>query len=197
VSAGGSLPAVDVIQPWPWYVAGPLIGLFVPALLLIGNRMFGISGNLRHVCAAVLPSRAAFFQYDWRRVGGWNLAFAIGILLGGVLVGFTIPSGAEIALSPAARESIGALGIRDFSGMVPGELFSWSSLLTVRGLVMMVGGGVLVGFGTAYAGGCTSGHAIAGLADFQLPSLVAVIGFFAGGLFGTWVLLPLLLRGSF
>jgi len=185
------------MEPWPWYVAGPLIGLFVPALLLIGNRLFGISGSLRHVCAAVLPSRAAFFQYDWRRVGGWNLAFAVGTLLGGALVGLTMPSGAEISLSPAARESIGALGIRDFSGLVPAELFSWSSLRTVRGLVMMVGGGILVGFGTAYAGGCTSGHAIAGLADFQLPSLVAVIGFFAGGLFGTWVLLPLLLRGGF
>jgi len=185
------------MEPWPWYVAGPLIGLFVPALLLIGNRLFGISGSLRHVCAAVLPSRAAFFQYDWRRVGGWNLAFAVGTLLGGALVGLTMPSGAEISLSPAARESIGALGIRDFSGLVPAELFSWSSLRTVRGLVMMVGGGILVGFGTAYAGGCTSGHAIAGLADFQLPSLVAVFGFVAGGLFGPWVLLPLLLRGGF
>ena len=196
MSAGGSLPVAEVMQPWPWYVAGPLIGLFVPALLLVGNRMFGISGNLRHVCAAALPTRAAFFQYDWRRVGGWNMAFALGILLGGVLVGLTMPDGAQIALSPAARESIGALGVRDFSGLVPRELFNGSSLLTMRGVVMLVGGGVLVGFGTAYAGGCTSGHAIAGLADFQLPSLVAVIGFFAGGLFGTWVLLPLLLRGG-
>ena len=196
MSVGGSLPVAEVMQPWPWYVAGTLIGLFVPALLLVGNRMFGISGNLRQVCAAALPTRAAFFQYDWRRVGGWNMAFALGILLGGVLVGLTMPDGAQVALSPAARESIGALGVRDFGGLVPRELFSWSSLLTMRGVVMLVGGGVLVGFGTAYAGGCTSGHAIAGLADFQLPSLVAVIGFFAGGLFGTWVLLPLLLRGG-
>ena len=190
------MPVAEVMQPWPWYVAGPLIGLFVPALLLAGNRMFGISGNLRHVCAATLPTRAAFFQYDWRRVGGWNMTFAFGILLGGVLVGLTMPDGAQVALSLEARASIDALGVRDFGGIVPRELFSWSSLLTIRGVVMIVGGGVLVGFGTAYAGGCTSGHAIAGLADFQLPSLVAVIGFFAGGLFGTWVLLPLLLRGG-
>lgn len=190
------MPAAESMHPWPWYVAGPLIGLFVPALLLIGNRMFGVSANLRHACAAALPSRAAFFQYDWRRVGGWNLAFALGILIGGVLVGLTIPAGAEVALSPAARESIGALGVRDFGGMVPRELFSWSSLLTLRGFVMLVGGGFLVGFGTAYAGGCTSGHAIAGLADFQLPSLVAVLGFFGGGLLGTWVLLPPLMRGG-
>ena len=67
------------------------------------------------------------------------------------------------------------------------------ALRTWRGVVVLIGGGFLVGFGTAWAGGCTSGHAISGLANFQLPSLVAVLGFFAGGLVGTWLLLPWLL----
>lgn len=58
----------------------------------------------------------------------------------------------------------------------------------------MVIGGFLVGFGTAYAGGCTSGHAIAGLADRQAASLLAVCGFFAGGLTCTYLVLPLVLR---
>ena len=184
----------ELMRVWPWYVTGPLIGLFVPALLLVGNRMFGISANLRHACAATLPTRADFFRYDWRRTGGWNLAFALGIVLGGAVVAMLTPDGSRVDVSPATLASLGALGVRDVTGLVPRELFNWEALLTVRGLVMLVGGGVLVGFGTAYAGGCTSGHAISGLADFQLPSLIAVVGFFAGGLFGTWVVLPMLLR---
>jgi uncharacterized protein len=187
------LLGIDLTAPWPWYVAGPLIGLFVPVLLLTGNKLFGISSNLRHVCAASVPFHAPFFRYDWRRAGSWNLMFAVGIVLGAVIAGLWLRDPNPIALTPAARASIAALGVSDFTGAVPQELFNWSALLTWRGLVMMIGGGALVGVGTAYAGGCTSGHAISGLADLQLPSLVAVIGFFAGGLLGTWVLLPLLL----
>lgn len=179
--------------PWPWYVAGPLIGLMVPALLLVGNKMFGLSSNLRHVCAAALPARAEFFRYDWRGTGGWNLAFAVGIVLGGAIAGRFLAGDAGVHIGAAARASLAALGIHDVQGLVPRELFSWAALATGRGLVMIVGGGFLVGFGTAYAGGCTSGHAISGLADFQLPSLVAVLGFFAGGLLTTWLVLPRLL----
>ena len=180
-------------QPWPWFVAGPLIGLFVPGLLLVGNRAFGISSNLRHMCAIVLPGRIRFFRYDWRAAGGWNLAFALGILLGGVLTARFLDAGTPVHLAESARTSIASLGVHDMTGLVPQELFHWSALLTWRGLVIIAGGGFLVGFGTAYAGGCTSGHAIAGLANFQLPSLVAVAGFFAGGLISTWVILPALL----
>lgn len=189
------MPADNVMSVLPWYVAGPLIGLFVPVLLLVGNRMFGISSNLRHACAAALPTRAEFFRYDWRGVGGWNLAFAFGILIGGVIVGWTSAPGSTIQLTTEAQSSIAALGVRDFSGLVPGDLFNWSALTTLRGAVMLIGGGLLIGFGTAYAGGCTSGHAIAGLADLQRPSLVATLGFFAGGLLGSWVVLPRLLGG--
>ncbi len=185
----------NVMTVWPWYIAGPLIGSFVPLLLLAGNRMFGISSNLRHTCAAALPTRAEFFRYDWRRAGGWNLAFAVGILLGGVLVGLTASPPSTMQLAPAARESMASVGVTDFSGLVPRELFNWTALTTLPGIVMLVGGGLLIGFGTAYAGGCTSGHAISGLADLQLPSLVATLGFFAGGLLGTWVVLPMLLGG--
>ena len=182
-----------MMHPWPWYVAGPLIGLFVPALLLIGNRNFGISSALRHTCAALLPTPVEYFRYDWRRVGAWNLAFTLGILLGGAIVHQWLSDGAPVALSQAAQHSLHALGVDTASGLVPAQLFSWHALTTWRGLTMIVGGGFLIGFGTAYAGGCTSGHAISGLADLQLPSLIAVIGFFAGGLFTTWLILPALL----
>lgn len=183
----------DVLaRPWPWYVAGPLIGLFVPALLVLGNRQFGISSNLRHMCAAVIPSRLEFFRYDWRKTGLWNLAFLAGVLAGGFIAArvLGIP---DVAVSPDTRAALAGLGIREFAGLVPGDVFSWSSLTTIRGLALMVGGGFLIGFGTAYAGGCTSGHGISGLAVFDRASLLAVLGFFAGGLLGTFVILPRLL----
>jgi uncharacterized protein len=188
------MPVDNLTEVWPWYVAGPLIGLFVPVLLLAGNKLFGVSSNLRHLCAALVPTRADYLRYDWRRVGGWNLAFAAGIVLGGVLVALTQEHDVVIALSPATRASLTALGIRDFGGLFPQELISWHALTTLRGVVMIAGSGLLIGFGTAWAGGCTSGHAISGLADLQLPSLLAVIGFFAGGLAGTWLILPWLLQ---
>jgi len=181
-------------RPWPWFVAGPLIGLFVPVLLLVGNRLFGISGSLRAACAALVPGRVEYFQYDWRRLGSWNLAFLAGVVLGGFVAArfIGIP---DIVLSPRTEAALAGLGIHDLHGLVPREVFSWAFLLTVRGFVSVVVGGFLVGFGTAYAGGCTSGHAISGLADRQLASLVAVAGFFAGGLFATHALLPLVLGG--
>lgn len=181
-----------VSQPWPWYVAGPLIGLFVPALLILGNRQFGVSGSLRTLCAAALPPTAEFFRYDWKRTGGWSLAFISGIVIGGFIATHLL--GATMSpVAGATRDALVALGLTGETGVAPLELLSWSALLTLRGFVCLVGGGFLVGFGTAYAGGCTSGHGIAGLAMFQLPSLVAVIAFFVGGLIATFLILPVLI----
>lgn len=189
---------MDILSaPWPWYVAGPLIGLVVPLLLLFGGRSFGISSNLRHMCAAIpAPERwrPEFLRYEWKRVGIWNLTFIAGIALGGllsVLVLGTPNAGQHI--SAATRADLQALGVQDFTGLLPGDLFSWAALTSPVGLLLIVGGGFLVGFGARYAGGCTSGHAISGLANLQLPSLIAVVGFFAGGLLVTFVVLPLVL----
>lgn len=178
---------------WPWYVAGPLIGLMVPLLLLLTGKAFGVSSSLRHTCAATLPSKADYFQYDWKSEGLWNLLFVAGILLGGFLAATVLGGDGPTGISAATKTDLQALGISDFSGLVPPELFSWSALTTGPGLVAILGGGFLVGFGARYAGGCTSGHAITGLATLQVPSLIAVVGFFIGGLFTTYVLLPLLL----
>lgn len=179
-------------QPWPWYIAGPLIGLMVPLLLLLTGKSFGISSSLQHVCAATLPGRAEYFRYDWKQRGLWNLTFVLGILIGGVIAGTVLASPDPIAISEATRADLAALGIRDFSGLVPDDLFTWSNLLTVPGFIVIVLGGFLLGFGARYAGGCTSGHAITGMANFDRASLIAVVGFFIGGLVITFVVYPLI-----
>ena len=177
-------------HPLPWYIAGPLIGLVVPVLLLIVNKAFGVSSNFRHMCAAVAPCGIEFFKHDCKRQGLWNLTMLAGVFVGAAAAWRLAPP--VVQLAPKAIADLQAIGIHDFSGLVPREIFSWSGLATVRGFVAIVVGGFFVGFGTAYAGGCTSGHAIAGLADRQLASLIAVCGFFAGGLLVTHVLWPLL-----
>ena len=182
-----------ILQPWPWYVAGPLIGLMVPALLLLGNKSFGISSSLRHVCAACFPGKIPFFTYDWRKES-WNLFFAAGIILGGFVASFYLSAAGPVSINPATTASLRKIGVQDFSGMLPKDIFNFHALLTMRGWIFIVLGGLLVGFGTRYAGGCTSGHAIMGLSSLQWPSLVATICFMAGGLIMTWFILPYLLR---
>lgn len=180
-------------QPWPWYVAGPLLGLIVPTLLLIGNKTFGISSSLRHVCAACFPANVKFFQYDWKREV-WNLFFVGGIILGALLTTFLMPNIGGVHVDPELAAELGKYGITDYSGMIPSQLFSWQSLFSLRGLIMIVGGGFLVGFGSRYAGGCTSGHAISGIANMQGPSLIATCCFMVGGLLMSNAILPLILQ---
>ncbi|MEX0685386.1 MAG: YeeE/YedE thiosulfate transporter family protein [Balneolales bacterium] len=179
-------------EPWPWYLAGPIIGIMVPLLFYIGNKAFGISSSFSHICAACDPAGVEFFKYDWR-TGMWNLVFVVGIAIGGYLGGWIFMNPDPIAISDQTTQSLMNLGITDFSGLVPSELFNWNVLGSPTGLIVLVIGGFLVGFGTRYAGGCTSGHAISGLSNLQIASFIAVIGFFIGGLIMTYILLPLIL----
>jgi uncharacterized protein len=181
-------------EPWPWYLTGPLIGLTVPLVYLYAGRRWGMSSTFRDACAATLPRDLDFFRYSWWEVGGWRLTMALGLIVGGSIAALTGPG--TVAISAATLSDLSALGLTDFSGIVPSELFSWGALATLPGFILIVGGGFLVGFGTRYAGGCTSGHAISGLAALRVTSLVAVLGFFVGGLFSTHILLPLILGGG-
>ena len=169
--------------PWPWWVAGPLIGLMVPALLLLGNKTLGISSTLRHLCAAVLPARIPYFKYDWKKET-WNLIFVCGILLGAGVAATALGNPNNMVIHPKLVTDLAAYNIHPAKALAPVEIFSWSQLFTARSFLMIVVGGFLVGFGTRYAGGCTSGHSIMGLANLQWPSLVATICFMAGG----WVM---------
>lgn len=176
-------------QPWSWYVAGAVIGLAVPALLLLGNKHLGISSSLRHICAACVPAKIPFFRYDWKREA-WNLFFVGGILIGGFVATQLLSNPDPIVVSPRTASDLESLNIRVDHGLMPSSLFGVDNLLSMKGLIFFIVGGFLVGFGTRYAGGCTSGHSIMGLASLQWPSLVATCCFMAGGFIMVHVLLP-------
>ena len=181
-------------NPWPWYVGGPIIGLLYLVLHIFGKR-FGISSTLRTTCTMLGAGKvSSFFDYDWKQ-DSWNLFFIGGSVLGAFLaVNFLSGNHGGVSVAVSTKQSLELIGIESFSNnLVPSELFSFTDV-TYKRVVIWVLGGFLVGFGTRYAGGCTSGHAISGLSNLQVPSLVAVIGFFIGGLFMTHFVLEILFK---
>jgi uncharacterized protein len=180
-------------QPWPWYAAGILIGLTVPALLLLGNKHFGVSSSLRHICAACLPGNISFFQYNWKKEL-WNLFFVAGILIGGIVATQFLSNPQGVQIAPSTVQDLEALGVVVDSNLMPSSIFSFENLWTAQGLVFIIIGGFMVGFGTRYAGGCTSGHAIMGISNLQWPSLVATCCFMAGGFIMTHLIFPWLMN---
>ncbi len=179
-------------KPWPWYIAGPMIGITVPLLLIMGNKKLGISSTMRQICAAIVPYNISLLNYDWKK-DSWNLFFAGGVLIGGLIGGVILANPEPVALSPSTVNYLKSFHLEQSSGLLPAEIFNWQSLTTTRGLLMMVIGGFMVGFGTRYARGCTSGHGILGLSALQWPSLVATVSFFMGGAIFSRFVLPLIL----
>lgn len=175
---------IEIIeQPWPWYVSGPLLGLIVPLLLVLSNKQFGISSSFRHLCAATGVKSIEYFNYNWRQKGTWQLLFVLGVLIaGGVIGGFVhLQSG---SLSESAIRLFSEKGI-EVKGLFPVATFSFSGVFWW----VLILGGLLIGFGSRYAGGCTGGHAITGLSTLSLASLLAVLGFFIGGIISTYILI--------
>ena len=178
-------------QPWPWYISGIMIAAIMFLLLYYG-KSFGFSSNLRAICAACGGGKfVSFFDYNWR-AQSWNLVFLLGAIIGGFISAHYLSNGDPVQISQATISDIAALGFSPPVSVQPEELFSLEAAFTLRGFLILAIGGLMVGFGSRWAGGCTSGHAISGLSNLQLPSLLAVIGFFAGGLIMTHLLMPLI-----
>lgn len=175
----------------PWYVAGPLIGSMVPLLLWMGNKQFGISGSLREFVAVLFRRRSGFFAYDPEQ-NNWRLWFVGGIIAAGLLLSF-VAEKPSAGISAAAHSTLAAQGISDFGGLFPVQLFGGMSGFSWTQFLYCIVGGLFVGFGTRYAGGCTSGHSIMGLSQLSGTSLIATVAFFAGGLLMTHFVFPWLL----
>ncbi len=182
-----------ILKPWPWYIAGPIIGLTIPLLLIMGNKSFGISNSMRHICAAVIPGKIPFFQYDWKKEQ-WIFFFAGGIMLGAFLAVSFLSNGQNVDLNPQTVKDLQALGVTNFNGLLPADIFNFDSLYSLKGFFFIVFGGFLVGFGTRYAGGCTSGHAIMGISNLQWPSMVATACFMIGGFTMTHLIFPFIFK---
>ncbi|MBX3043193.1 MAG: YeeE/YedE family protein [Candidatus Kapabacteria bacterium] len=181
-------------QPWTWYVAGPMITLVMFLMLYLGKN-FGVSSTMRTICASTGAGKfIPFFNFKWKEQL-WNIFFVVGMILGGLIASTLLSSPEPVQISEQATINLMAMGISSpGTDILPAEIFSWESLMTFKGFTILVVGGFLVGFGARWAGGCTSGHAISGLSNLQLPSLIAVAGFFIGGLVMTYFMLPLILR---
>lgn len=180
------------MQPWPWYISGPLIA-FIMAILILVGKSFGMSSNLRTLCSIGGAGKLSdFFRFDWR-AQKWNLIVALGAIIGGYLAHNFLSGDTSVLINQNSIEALEQLGIQDGSdAYMPSLLFGLEALSNVKSLALLLVGGFLVGFGARYAGGCTSGHAISGLSNLQLPSLIAVIGFFAGGLLMVHFIFPLI-----
>ena len=179
---------------WPWYVSGFIIGS-VMLLLVYFGKTFGMSSNLRTLCSIAGAGKTAdFFRFDWK-AQRWNLVVVLGAMLGGFIATHYMSDGTGMVLNPKTVIELQQLNIDEPNGkLMPDALTSADALQSPKVWGILLLGGLLVGFGTRYAGGCTSGHAITGLSNLQLPSLIAVIGFFIGGLIMSWLLLPLILK---
>lgn len=193
------MTAIEFIsQPWHWSISGAMITLVMVMLLWFGGE-FGVSSNLRTMCAiGGAGKKHDFFRFNWKNQI-WNLVFIGGAVIGGFIASYFLASPEPVQISESTAAYLETIGIdtpqtrAEGSGFVPDELFGVSRLFSLSNLLFLIVGGFLVGFGTRWAGGCTSGHAISGLSNLQLPSLIAVIGFFIGGLVMTWLILPQLL----
>ncbi len=180
-----------ITQTWSWWFSGTLIAAIMFFLLYFGQS-FGFSSNLRTICAAAgLGKKTKFFDFNWK-AQTWNLVFLVGAILGGFIARQFLSTDVPVEISQATITDLSKLGIGAPTSLQPAELFSWDAVLTIKGFLVLAMGGLMVGFGSRYAGGCTSGHAISGLSDLQVPSLIAVVGFFIGGLAMTFFILPLI-----
>lgn len=148
------------LSPWHWAAGGAVISAVTLTLLFVGNRRLGVSTGFENVCSLVV--QAPYFQRDsLRGTNSWRLPLLGGLVIGGFLS----------AVLGGGWEPFWDLGMFDAE-------IGWGN---GGKLIWMFGGGLLIGFGTRLAGGCTSGHGIFGMSNLELPSIISTVSFMAAG----------------
>ncbi len=181
-----------ILQPWTWYVGGPLISISLLLYFYFGKN-FGASTNFETLCTMAGAGKVSdYFKKDWKD-RDFALLFVIGLIIGGFISSIYLIPNQSIDLNPKTVQELTELGFSNIgSQYFPEEIFGEEVLFSLKGFLILLISGILVGFGTRYAGGCTSGHAITGLSSLQFPSLLAVFGFFIGGIIATWFIIPII-----
>ncbi|WP_405609796.1 YeeE/YedE family protein [Polaribacter sp. Asnod1-A03] len=181
-----------ILQPWAWYVGGPLIAISLLLYFYFGKN-FGASTNFETLCTIAGADKFSdYFKKDWKD-RDFALMFVIGLIIGGFISAYFLTPDKSIDLNPKTVQELTDLGFANVGNQYfPDEIFSEEVVFSLKGFLILIVSGVLIGFGTRYAGGCTSGHAITGLSNLEIPSLLAVIGFFIGGIIATWFIIPIL-----
>ena len=181
-----------ILQPWPWFIGGPLIAISLLLYFYFGKN-FGASTNFETMCTILGADKFSdYFKKDWKDQA-FALMFVVGLIIGGFIAAYYLIPNQTIDLNPQTVQELTDLGFSNVGNQYfPDEIFGQNAYTSMKGFLILIVSGILIGFGTRYAGGCTSGHAITGLSSLQLPSLLAVIGFFIGGIIATWVIIPIL-----
>lgn len=144
---------------WPWWIAGPALGLLVVGFFLVSNQPLGASGAYAET-AKVLTGR--------KDAVSWRVWYLIGIPVGGFL-GITLVGN----------------GFEARTGYEP-LVEAWNSNWIVGAVVLV--GATVMGYGARMAGGCTSGHGICGTAQRSPASLAATGTFMAVAIATTYLL---------
>jgi uncharacterized membrane protein YedE/YeeE len=157
----------------PWYIAGPLIGLIVPALLILREKQFGMSSSFSYIIALILPKNEYFKSA--RTSSNWQFHFGLGVLASAILSHYFI-SPEDIIV-----QDLGVHGA-----------YLTKSVYETDNLLAFLVSGILVGFGARYANGCTAGNCIMGVSQFSVSSIIATVAFFVAGVITAQFINPLI-----
>lgn len=179
------------ILPLPWYIAGPLLGMVIPILYYIINKPLGVSTSFIQFCSMAVDRKQKWIKMDLKQEK-WRIFFILGLVIAGLIHHLTVDK-YQIAISQGTIDRLAAMNLQQNEGFQPNELWSFHSLTSPFHWILVMISGLLIGFGTRYAGGCTSGHTIMGISNLAPSSLLATLAFFAGGLIASWFIIPFLI----
>ncbi len=166
---------LNELEPIHWAWAGMGIAAITLLLQSLANTSLGISTSFENLCALI--SDSPYLNRGGLLAGAqWRFPFITGLLLAGVVS----------AVLGGGWQPTWDLGMFD-THIGGGPIVK---------VIWMFAGGILIGLGTRMAGGCTSGHGIFGMSNFEKSSLIATLSFMTAGLITTNVIYRVIAGGQ-